>query len=141
MPTTGIVQGGKLRLFLASAAVARATSCKFSIKNETRKTEHKDNYVSASGNFTGVDYGDFAAEITSDFLVAEVAGGLDDLMDAMLAQTKVAWVYGTGVTGDMKLSGTSAVIESIDIDATVKENAKASIKLLIDGGVTKGVYS
>lgn len=136
MPTTGIVSGSKLRLMIETVNVARATSCSFNTKNDLRQTSHKDQ----TGGFATSEYGEFSGDMSTDFLVEEVAGGLEDLMVLYLAKTKVDFIYGTGVSGDIKISGT-ALIESMSIDAANKENAKASIKLVTDGTITLGAYA
>lgn len=136
-PSTEIVDGGKLRLTIGTAVVARATNCNFSSKNNVRKTAHKDQ----TGGFTSNDYGTIEATISSDFLVCETTGGAKDLLTAKLAKTKVAWVYGTGVSGDLKLSGTAAVISQIDLKGPVSENATGSITLEIDGAYTVGTFA
>lgn len=136
MATTGIVSGTKLRLFIDDVAVARATNCKFSTKNDLRQTVHKDNV----GDFATYEYGDFNGDLSSDFLVEETANGLKDLLTKFKAKQSVTFIYGTGVTGDLKLSG-NAKIEEIDVDGPVKENSKGSIKLKIDGNYTIGVYA
>lgn len=137
MATVGIVNGLNLRLYIGGVAVARATNCKFSSQNQVRKTAHKDQ----TGGFASNDYGEFSGTLSSDFLIEETAGGLSDLLDSHYAKTKVAWVYGTGVTGDTKISGTAAVIDKIDVDATVNENSTGSISLVIDGTITVGTYA
>jgi len=136
MPSTGIVSGTKVRLSIEGAAVARATNCKLSIKNDLRVTSHKDQ----TGDFETSQYGDFSGDLSSDFLFEETAGGLEDLMVLFLAKTTVDFIFGSGVTGDLKLTGT-ANIESLDWDATVKENTKASIKLKITAVPTVGAFA
>lgn len=139
MATTGIVSGTFMRLSVEATNVARATNCKFNMKNDLRETTHKDNSGGAT-NWKTSAYGDYSGTLSSDFLVEEVAGGLSALSALFLAGTTVDFIYGTGVTGDIKFSG-EAVISEIDIDATVKENAKASIKLETTGTVTKGTFA
>ena len=136
-PSTEIVNGSKLRLSIGGVAVARATNCKFDIKNNTRKTVHKDQ----TAGFATADYGQFESTVSSEFLVCEVAGGASALLTSMVAKTKVAWIYGTGVSGDLKISGTSAVIESCSLDASAEENSTGSISLMIDGTVTIGTFT
>ena len=136
MATTGIVSGSKMRLSIEAVAVARATNCTFTLKNEHRAVSHKD----LSGDFATQEYGEFSGDLSTDFLVEEVAGGLADLMDLFIAKTEVDFIYGTGVTGDIKLSGSAKILE-MSIDSTVKENAKASIKLSTSGTVTAGTFA
>lgn len=137
MPSTGIIDGGVLRLSLAGAGVSKATSCKISIKGNTRKASHKDQ----SGRFESNEYGDLSITISSDYLVSEGAGGVSSFITAMLAATKLAWIYGTGVSGDLKLSGTAAVIEDVNIDAKKGDNSTGSISLVIDGAMTQGTFT
>jgi len=125
MPTAGIVSGSKMRLSVEGAVVARATNCTFSLDNELRETSHKDQV----GDFKTYEYGEFAIEMSSDFLVEETAGGLATLSTKLLDKEEVGFIFGTGQPGDLKYSG-SAKIKSLKVDAAVKENAKASISLV-----------
>lgn len=136
MPTVGIVSGTKMRLSVGTVAVARATTCNFTIKNEHRETSHKDNV----GDFKEREYGEFDADLSTDFLFEEVIGGFKDLSAMFIAKTQVAFIYGTGVSGDVKISGNAKILE-MSIDATVKENVKASIKLATSGLITVGTFT
>jgi len=60
--------------------------------------------------------------------------GVNDLLSAMNAKTEVAWLLGTGASGD-RFTG-DGIITSITMDAPMEDVATFSGTITVSGGVT-----
>jgi len=70
----------------------------------------------------------------------DAANGGEDIYDIAAGQTLVAFVYGTGVTGDTKWSGNALVTEWSLSSPTQNENVTVSFTLQGTGQLTKATY-
>jgi predicted secreted protein len=134
MPTTGIMPGRLIRIFVAGTAVTHATegSIEFSADTEdivTKDTE-TDGWESAypttlRANITGTAY--YADDATN---------GFEDLWDAWKARTTVAVMFSTEVSGDTKYSG-DFFVTNVSMTANASERATFTFSLRSDGEVAK----
>lgn len=129
MPTTNVVSGRALRLYLDTNAVAYATEFTYNESAPITERDHKD---LAGGGYADPTTGNEkkTIEITSSALFAFDGANNDffDLRALLAAGTTVAWKIDTTVSGDKTLAG-NAVVTSIDLNAAVGEDASFSVTL------------
>lgn len=135
MPTTGIVNGHNLRIFVGGTAVAKATNCQITITREVRNTSHKDIGSGDGAGWAGSEYGEGSWEISGDALYAE-SEGFETLWSAMKDKTKVAIEYSTDVTGDQRFTG-NVVMTSLEMNAANNEDVTYSYAGTGDGEPTR----
>ena len=155
----GIIKGKKLMLFVKETdtykAIAFATNHTFSTSASTINVSHKDlaDLATGAAKWDDQDLDTFSWSITSEHLYANEGAGytakdifalyangtvLDvkfGLADASTtgAPAETGWVPST--SGGQMLSG-KAVITSLDINASVDDNASWSITLTGKGPIT-----
>lgn len=139
MPTTGVINGTLLRLYIGGSAVAYATSCTLSMNTELRETIHKDN--PGSGN-REIETGQKSGSISFDALYSSdgAANAPDDLFTTWDNRTSISWIISTEVAGDVKYTG-SGYITSLELNAPVEENSTISGTIEIDGSITKATIT
>lgn len=136
MPTAGIVLTNKIKLLIGSTPVAMAclTQVSFDASAAMRDTScfetdaygavlpsKKEAKISASGLWA---------------FDAAVGGNAKVMHDAIINDTPLTFSFGTGVTGDPKISGT-AFCSSFKADASgLFENCTYSIELMVSGAWT-----
>jgi predicted secreted protein len=140
MPTTGIVNGHNLRIFLDDVAVAKSTSCSISITRDVRETSHKDLGTGDGAGWKGSEYGEGSWTITGDALYAYDGAGdaesFETLWDAIENKTKLTIQYSTDVSGDKVFEG-SVIITSLDVNAPNNEDVTYSFSATGDGAPTR----
>lgn len=120
MPTTGTVLAKNMKIYVGATAITCQlnasitqstnmfqTSCKDSAANSEFLPGSKEWSISGSANFS-----------------FDATYGYEDLWDIWSAQTSVTPIFQTGVTGDLKWSGSSYISElnatSDGVDAAVE---------------------
>lgn len=120
MPTTGTVLAKNMKIYVGATAITCQlnasisqstnmfqTTCKDSAANSTFLPGAKEWTISGSANFS-----------------FDATYGYEDLWDIWDAQTTVTPIFQTGVTGDLKWSGSSYISElnatSDGVDAAVE---------------------
>lgn len=133
MPTTGIVRGNVMLLYLDGNPIACTTECSFDFTREFIEAVCKDNDGARQITLGGTS-GNFGVSGLWKF---DAAYGIEDIIDAFLAGTLLTARWTTDVTGDFYLeadvyctnvSGAAAVNDSVTFDATFE----------ITGTITKG---
>ena len=142
MATTGTVNSKLLKIYYevpptTEVAVTCQTNAEFSINNEVFDVTCKD-----SGQWREVIPGQSTATLSGDLFVAyDSANGHDEILDDIIAQTKIGWVFGTGVQGDTRLSGLG-YFNSASVSAPGQnEGVTMSFEIIVTGAVTKGTFS
>lgn len=139
MATAGVVNSKLLRIYTGAtpAALTCATNAELSFTNETRETTCKD-----SGTNKEFLYAQNSWTMSGEGLFAfDAANGGVDLFDIALAQTTVAVVYQTGVTGDDKWSGTALVTEWTLSSPGTNENCTYTFTLQGTGALVRALVS
>lgn len=142
MATTGTVNSKLLKIYYevpptTEVAVTCQTNAEFSINNEVFDVTCKD-----SGQWREVIPGQSTATLSGELFVAyDSANGHDEILDDIIAQTKIGWVFGTGVQGDTRLSGLG-YFNSASVSAPGQnEGVTMSFEIIVTGAVTKGTFS
>lgn len=137
MPTTGIVNGSLLRLYVGDVAVAYSTSDTLDLTRAMREIAHKDN----TSAWVEVAPGQKSATFSTELLFADVGDTsanvkFNTLFDSWNAGTEIVCTYTTDVLDDSIYTFT-AYIESLSLNSANQENVTASASLRINGAVSK----
>lgn len=137
MPTTGIINGSLLRLYVGDVAVAYSTSDTLDLTRAMREIAHKDN----TSAWVEVAPGQKSATFSTELLFADVGDTsanvkFNTLFDSWNAGTSVVCTYTTDVVDD-SIYTFSAYIESLSLNSSNQENVTASASLRINGAVTR----
>lgn len=137
MPTTGIVNGSLLRLYVGDVAVAYSTSDTLDLTRAMREIAHKDN----TSAWVEVAPGQKSATFSTELLFADVGDTsanikFNTLFDSWNNGTAIVCTYTTDVLGD-SIYTFNAFIESLSLNSANQENVTASASLRINGAVSK----
>jgi hypothetical protein len=137
MPTTGIVNGSLLRLYVGDVAVAYSTSDTLDLTRAMREIAHKDN----TSAWVEVAPGQKSATFSTELLFADVGDTsanvkFNTLFDTWNSGGAITCTYTTDVVDD-SIYTFSAYIESLSLNSSNQENVTASASLRINGEVTK----
>lgn len=137
--TTGIVNGTKLRIYMAGVAIGHATSCTLDLTRETRETLTKD--APGSGWATS-EVGRKSATLSTDGLVSFDTGNkkVSDLFTAFDNGTLLLLKFATTETGDTYWQG-SGYITALNMNTPVEDNSSFSATFTVTGQVTQGTNS
>lgn len=139
MPTTGVINTKLLRIYTGGtpAAITCQTNAELSVTNATRQTTCKD-----SGQWEEYLYAQTSWTMSGEALASfDATNGLEDMYDIAAGQTNVSVVFQTGVTGDIKWSGTALVTEWTVSSPGTNENVTFSFTLQGTGALTKATIS
>ena len=131
MPTTGILDGRLMRLTLDGDKVIHSTSCSLSISVEIRDTASKDipngwaDGETGTKSWTVSAEGLFSYDATID---AETRLSASDLADLISVGDKIAFEMLTGVTGDVKYTGT-VIFNGLENTFPNNDNSTYSVSL------------
>lgn len=135
MPTSGIVKGSIMRVYVDSVAVAKATDCSIEFSANEVNIAHKD----VSGSWSASDYGELNATISTSALYAELGGeSFDTIWGEFLAGTKMTIRFSTEVTGDTYYEG-EFLCTSLSINAPNNESVTYSASFKSDGAIASDV--
>ena len=138
MATAGTIKAKLMKIYTGGtpAAITCLTNAELTVTNELREISCKD---------TGI-YQEFLPDtqtwtISGEALAAfDAANGIDEVSTAALAQTSVAVVFQTGVTGDTKWSG-NVYWTSFNVTGGNTGNATFSFEGQGTGQLTQGTVS
>lgn len=142
MATTGVVNTKLIKISYADApstpvGITCLTNAEFSLNNEVFDTTCKDD-----GQWRTVIPGMTTASLSGELFVSyDATNGHDEILTDALAQNKIEWVYGTGVTGDTRLSGQGYFTSNTISAPGQNEGATMSFEITVTGAVTKSTYS
>ncbi len=134
MPSTGVINGTNLRVYVGTDAIAYATNCTLSLSAELRETIHKDN---PGAGWRGIEVGRKSGTVTVEALYAE-DGSTEtpfDLFTAFDDKTELTMMLSTEVSGDTRWSF-SAYCTALEVNGPVEENSSYSATFEINGAVT-----
>lgn len=117
MPSTGIINGTLLGVYVNGTLVAKSTSCSLEITQATRNTTTKD-----SNRWEEALASTRSWNINGDFLDAEDAAYRFDDLFALLNGSAVTLKMSSEVTGDKYYTG-SAILTSLKREAPMEDNA------------------
>lgn len=134
MPSTGIIKGENLRLYLGGNTVAYATECTLDLTAAEIEVVHKDN---AGASWRNVQLGQKSGTVSVSALYSEDGANNthDVLFNALANGTQLTAKISTEVTGDYYYSMT-LVCTSYSVNATVNENSSFTASFAIDGAPT-----
>lgn len=142
MATPGTVNTKLLKISYADApttpvSITCQTNAELSINNEMFDVTCKD-----SGQWREVIPGQSTATLSGELFVAyDASNGHDEILTDLIAQNKLEWVFGTGVTGDTRLSG-QGYFSSASISAPGQnEGVSMSFEITVTGAITKATFS
>lgn len=139
MATTGVINTKLLRWQVGSTPVTITCQkdASLSINNETRDITCKD-----SGQWKDNLYGQTSWEGSGSGLASfDGTFSVDELTDLVINQTVSPVVFTTGVTGDIKWSG-SVIWTKLDINSNgTNENVEVSYSFMGTGALTKATIS
>jgi len=134
--TTGIINGTDVGLYIGTSLIANSKTCSISISHSPRRSHNKD----TNGYEVGRP-GALSWTINNDGEFAfDAAYGADDLIDAILARTKLTIKMSTEAVGDWKLSG-DIYLDSFEMSAGSEEDATFSISGSNAGPLTKAIIA
>jgi hypothetical protein len=133
MPTTGIVEGNIMLLFVDGESIGCTTDANFDFSRELIEAVCKDNGGARQIKLGGTS-GNFGVSGLWKF---DAAYGIEDIVDAWLAGTLVTVRWSTNVTGDFYLEA-DCYITSISGSASVNDNVTFDATFEITGTITKG---
>jgi len=133
--TAGIFNGTNLKVYVAGAVVARATSCELSISSNLRDATTKD-----SGGDAERLPGLREWSLSTDALYSEdyTGAGVDELFAAIKNGTKLAVKFSTNNIGDHEYAG-NAYVTDLSMNAGTEENATYSASFQGTGAITNTV--
>ena len=137
MPSSGVINGTNLRVYVGGEAIAYATNCTMTLSRELRETLHKDN---PGAGWREIEVGRGQGTVTVEALYNE-DGTTEkpiDLFDALTNKTSLTCLLDTTVAGDSRYSFT-AFCTNFEVNAPVEENASYSATLEIDGAPVRVV--
>jgi hypothetical protein len=143
MPTSGVINGTNLRVYVAGNVVGHATSCTMSLSMEIRETLDKDSVSGYAGGEAGQRSGSLSFEgLASEDVTLNTAtvGSMTTLLTQFSSNTAFAWRFTTDATGDVEVSG-NGLISDISISAAVEENSTLSGTITMIGAPTFGTIS
>ncbi len=136
--TTGVISTSTLIFYVGSTPVAITcqTDAQLTITNATRTTSCK-----GSGQWTEELYGQTSWEGSGTALASyDGTFNHDELIDLAIARTVSPVVFGTGASGDTKLSG-NVIWTSIAVNSPgLNENATIAYSFKGTGALTKTTY-
>ena len=136
MPTSGIMNGTLLGVYVGSTLIAHATEGSISLSMDTRDISSKD-----SAGTRALLEGMKSGSISMSALYAEDAAyGADELYTAMAARTPLAVKFSTEVTADHFWSA-SAYLTSLEVSAGTEDNVTYSATFELTGTITYSAVS
>ena len=139
MPTTGPINSKLMRISTGATptAITCQTDATLTVSNGTRQTTCKD-----SGQWEEYLYGQTSWSMSGSALFSfDGANNAEDIYDIAAGQTTIAVVYQTGVTGDIKWSGTALVTEWEVSSPGQNENVTVNYTFQGTGALTKTTVS
>lgn len=113
------------------------TDAELSINNEMFDVTCKD-----SGQWKEVLPGMTSASISGTLFVAyDATNGHDEILTQAINQTRVNWIFGTGVSGDTKLSGDGYFTGTTITSSGQNEGVTMSYEIEVSGAITQGTFS
>jgi predicted secreted protein len=140
--TPGTVNSKLLKLQVANdgatpVTITCQTNAELTINNEMFDVTCKD-----SGQWKEVLPGMTSASISGELFVAyDAANGHDEILTQVIAQTRVNWIFGTGVSGDTKLSGDGYFTSAGITSSGQNEGVTMSYEIEVSGSITQGTFS
>lgn len=136
MPTTGVINGTLLKVYVNGTAIAHTTSAELSLTKNTRDSSSKD-----SGNWEDALYARGSWEVSGDFLQAEDAAyGFTDLFALIENETTVTLKLSSEVTGDNYYTG-SALLTSLNRSAPDQDNVSGSFSFKGSGALSEATVA
>ena len=140
MATTGPINGTLIKLYKGTIPFANLISNDFSIDKTIIDVSSKSSSGFNEKIVGRVSWTCSAESISEwDTSVGTTEMSLEDIITDLLAGTSWSVVYGTGVTGDMKLSG-AAFIKSAKISSPDNDKSTFTVELEGTGAVTLGTF-
>lgn len=140
--TAGTINSKLLKLQVANdgatpVTITCQTNAELSINNEMFDVTCKD-----SGQWKDVLPGMSSFSLSGELYVAyDSANGHDEILIQTLAQTRVNWIFGTGVSGDTKLSGDGYFTSNTITSSGTNEGVTMSYEITGSGAITQGTFS
>lgn len=142
MPTTGSIKGNTMLLYVDDAggstyaAVEIQEDFSLEINGETIDASYKGtndwgSVLTGSKSYSGT----LTAHFTHD-----ASQGVAEFFDNFVADTEFTWEVSSGVTGDIKFSGT-AMVGSMSIDWPKNDVSRYTVTFNGIGAITRGVVS
>jgi predicted secreted protein len=132
MATSGVFNGTNLLLKVEGTVVGHTTSCTMSVSNDMADATTKDS-SGWSESIAGLKSG----EITFDGLVDySDANNAEQLLDLLIARTKIDWSFGTAATGDSVYGG-EGYISSLEQTGEMEAAVTFSGTITITGAIAK----
>lgn len=140
MPTTGVIDGTKVKMFVGGTPVAVScqTEVSFEISHETRDTTCKDatqyatyapGMVSVSASCSGLLRYD-----------APVGASTNTLEDSIFNRTELDIEIGSGISGDPKWAGKGYVENLSRSGSLAGDNGEYEFSIKFSGAVTRTTY-
>jgi TP901-1 family phage major tail protein len=131
MPTTGIMNGTLLGVYVGSTLIAHATEGSISLSMDTRDATTKG----SSGNRELLESTRSGSISVSALYADDAAYGVNDLMTVFSNRTSVTVKFSTEVSGDDYWSAT-AYLTSLEVSAGMEDSATFSASFEITGAIT-----
>ena len=140
--TAGTINSKLLKLQVANdgatpVTITCQTNAELSINNEMFDVTCKD-----SGQWKDVLPGMSSFSLSGELYVAyDATNGHDEILVQTLAETRVNWIFGTGVSGDTKLSGDGYFSSGTITSSGTNEGVTMSYEITGSGAITQSTFS
>ena len=136
MATAGVFNGTNLLLKVGETVVGHTTSCTLSVSNDMADATTKDSQ-GWSESLAALKSGEISFDGLVDYSDANNA---EQLLDLLMARTKVTCVFGTATTGDSVYTA-QGFVSSLEQSAEMEAAVTFSGTITLTGAITKSVNS
>jgi predicted secreted protein len=134
MATAGVFNGTNLLLKVGETVVGHTTSCTLSVSNDMADATTKDSQ-GWSESLAALKSGEISFDGLVDYSDANNA---EQLLDLLMARTKVTCVFGTATTGDSVYTA-QGFVSSLEQSAEMEAAVTFSGTITLTGAITKSV--
>jgi len=134
MATAGVFNGTNLLLKVGETVVGHTTSCTLSVSNDMADATTKDSQ-GWSESLAALKSGEISFDGLVDYSDANNA---EQLLDLLMARTKVTCVFGTATTGD-SIYTAQGFVSSLEQSAEMEAAVTFSGTITLTGAITKSV--
>lgn len=132
MATSGVFNGTNLLLKVEGSVVGHTTSCTLTVNLDAADATTKDSSGWAE-SIAGLKSGELSFDGLVDY---SDANNSEQLLDLLIARTKIDWVFGTSASGDSIYQG-EGFITSLEQTGEMEAAVSYSGTITVTGAITK----
>lgn len=138
--TTGVINGTLITIYKSTKTIANGISADFTLEKDIINASSKDSAgadESITGRYRFSGSGEFRLEMTGSVGTTQIS--LQTIITDAMAGTAWTFVFGSGVTGDMKLTG-SAYISNVKVSAPDNDTATFTCDFTGSGALSNTTF-